>query len=88
MPSSNKRFLERFWSLYLVGRLGAGHTIGHALLGFLRLMGIAILAFTTIAILLWLLPDLAAVFLSLIVMLALLGMVLKIAWYLVTWFFR
>lgn len=88
MASSNKRFLERFWSFYLVGRLGARHTLGHALLGFLRLLGLAMVVLSTLAILMLVVPDLVAVLMALAVMVGLLVMLVKMAWRLVTWMFR
>ena len=88
MPPHPPRLLERFWSLYLVGRMGATHTIGYSVLGLLRLLGLGLVVIALLVMLVWLLPELAGMLIGLALMVAVLVIVFKLMWGLVAWMFR
>lgn len=54
---SDPRFLEKFWSLHLIGRMGAMRAIGYSLLGLLRLLGLLLFLLGLGWLLAWAAPE-------------------------------
>ena len=88
MPPQPPRFLERFWSLYLVGQMGATHTIGYSVLGLLRLVGVGLIGIGLLVGLVWLSPEMAGMLIGIALTVAVLVIVFQLMWGLVAWMFR